>query len=307
MTNEQTPETVTPDVSAIPEDFNEYEAWRRESTKETPSDSSANVSTDESGAASETAIETEEDTSEEKPELKKKGGFKKRISKLTGRIADLERQLAGSAPAAKSGDEATKQETNAAAKVEADAYTVPKPELKDCVSVEEFADKLTDWKLEKKDHERNAAERASKVQSEQKQLVETWQTRQAEAKGRFADYDDALASVEDIKLSADLQSLFLDSEHGPELAYHLAKHRSELERIAKLAPLAAAKAIGSIEAQLSKETSPKETKKQVTSAPKPVQPISGGKASTTLSVYDSTLAEDFGAWEKLRNAELRNR
>ena len=145
-------------------------------------------------------------------------------------------------------------------------------------------------------HERRLAERDSEIEA-------------FKAKPEHEDWDERLARVGDVELTPHLEWLIFQS--GPELAYHLAGNRAELERVNKLGPLDAAIAIGEIRGRLNPPEKPaSDTKSQapastarVTSAPKPITPVGGETAGGTPSLNDEKLARDFPAWRKVRRAQ----
>lgn len=83
-----------------------------------------------------------------------------------------------------------------------------------------------------------------------------------------------------------------DSERGPEVAYHLATHREDALRIARMTPLAAAREIGRIEATLD---APKPRTK--TNAPPPPITLKGGTATTTKDP-DKMSSEEWLVWRE---------
>lgn len=106
------------------------------------------------------------------------------------------------------------------------------------------------------------------VQSVSQQVYEA---RVAVVRDRYADFDAVVANPS-LPISTDMAAVIMDSEHGPELAYHLGKNPGEAARIARLSPVAQAKELGRIEERLSApKTGPKPP-------PAPVQPV--GAASS---------------------------
>lgn len=86
-----------------------------------------------------------------------------------------------------------------------------------------------------------------------------------------------------------------DSERGPEVAYHLATHREEAQRIFRMPPLAAARELGRIEATLD---APKP--RIQSNAPPPPQIVKGGKTLAAKDPDKMTTDE----WLVWRNAQL---
>jgi hypothetical protein len=308
-------ETKATGAAAPPEtdDYADYAAWRAaqeaaaaDHDDDTPSEAPAakpEAESAEEADASEVSPEGDEEESEsdEQPgaeQPKRKGGFQRRIDKLTrekreleARIAALEAKLAGGAGTGAPPGEAEHQARPA------EAPGKPRPE--DFDTYEAYTEALTDWKLEQRERERAR-------QDAERRVFESWMERIDAARKAHPDFDEVVDS--DTPVSAAMQQAILESDQGAEIAYWLGKHPEEAERISKLPPIAAIREIGRIEALLSskKEPSPK-PKATITRAPKPVTPVSGGKASLTGDIYDPALAEDYTAWERARRAELKRK
>lgn len=147
--------------------------------------------------------------------------------------------------------------------------------------------------------QRNAAEAAQKesARTAVDSKFNLFRERTMALADRFADIE---AKVLDPTLPMDQATaeIIMDSERGPEVAYHLATHREELQRIQGMEPLARAREIGRIEAMLA---APKP--KTVTQAPKPVPTVGGGSSKATKDPDKMTPDE----WLKWRNAQLRRK
>ena len=141
MANDNTPATGSPEVSPE-ESFEQYEARFLAKSTEEPSDAAPVKDARKTVSESETEEDTEpeadndasddEEAEEEDKPKKSKGGFQRRIDKLSGRIKDLESQLA----AKPAGAATTETEAPAAT----NAFHVPKPKLEDFDSIEAFTD-----------------------------------------------------------------------------------------------------------------------------------------------------------------------
>lgn len=266
---------------------------------------------DESDEQSETAEaseaseeEQEEEGKEEEEEKPKKPlkGFKKRINKLNERLAAKEQEAEYWRRQALEGKGAqeTKPDLNKEAKTEG------KPKADDFDSHDEYVEALADWKTEQKLKEHDARQRETQAKTEHQSQVETYQQGIQVLMEKHEDFEEALESVDDIRVSPAVQQLLLDSKNGPDLTYHLAKNREEFERINKLSPLAAARELGKFEAGLSKPEPKQEARKQ-TKAPDPIKPLSGsGKSQSEKTIYDDGLSQaEFEALEKKRLAKKR--
>ena len=316
------------------EDFASYEAryYAERSTENTSEASPAVVAgesktatnsepVDDKGTAEEEADDEDASAStDDDKQPRRKGGYQKKIDKLTAKIRALEGQLAqpaGVKPAENKETAASQPppDPNEPNALKGDSFAAkfdkPKPTLEDCASIEEFTEKLTDWKADEREFAKKLDERKQAHKDLAKASADAWEAKQTDARTRHADYDDVLKTTTGIVLPRHVQAAILESDLGADIAYELANDHTELKRIAGLSVLAAARAVGKIEARLEAQTSTEVAsptpKPKVTNAPKPPSTVAGGRVVKSPDVYSDELASDFSAWEKARNAELRNR
>ncbi len=125
--------------------------------------------------------------------------------------------------------------------------------------------------------QRSAEERFSQQDSQRhrQQLEQQFEERSVKFAAEHPDFNDAVAELgQSVQFRPEVVEAIGLSDHGPALAYHLAKHLDEADRIARLPPHLAALQLGRIEAQI---TAPKP--KPVTNAPNPPPTLGGGSAS----------------------------
>lgn len=131
---------------------------------------------------------------------------------------------------------------------------------------------------------------AEREQEKHSRAQADFQRRTAEVRAKHSDYDEVLENAPNIGLHADTQRALLTSEHGPAIIYELAKNPAELERIASLPPLEAAREIGRLEARASVTPPPTTATKTATRPPAPPTNVSGSTSSTRsldeLSISD---------------------
>jgi hypothetical protein len=272
----------------------ESETTETEANEVTEPDHEDHVDESEKDKANESEID-------DKP--KKKGGFQKRIDKLNARVTEKEREL-----------EYWKQEAlkkpnaNPAQKVEANLKSTDgKPEPAKFDSHSDYVEALTDWKIDQKAKDRETKQAQDKVKSEHENVLKTYQDRVKAFSEKTKDFNDVLAEADDIQVSPTVQQLIVESEHGPEILYELAKNREEVERLNKLSPLSAAREMGKIESRFSSNSSDKKVEtKKITNAPKPLETVGGGgKGSTPKSIFDSNLSQS--DYEAIRREQLKRR
>jgi hypothetical protein len=175
------------------------------------------------------------------------------------------------------------------------------PKQDDFGTFEEYLEAKAEWiaekRVEAKLTEREQKQEQRKLEGERETVVKSWQQKVDAAVTKYADYGDALESVDHIEIPEQLQVAIMESDLGADLAYHLAKNPSELERITSLKPHAALMALGKIEDKLSQ--APAEVKKPVSKAPAPIKPL-GGKSDASPG---HSPADDMATFIRKRNLE----
>ena len=111
-----------------------------------------------------------------------------------------------------------------------------------------------------------------------------FQDQVAEARGRYADLDAAMAVAANANIvSADLAAMVLEGDAPVDVAYHLGKNPALARQLSQMPPLQAARELGRIEAQISKPQP-----RTATNAPDPITPVraggSAGKDPAKMSV-----------------------
>lgn len=267
----------------------------KETSQPAPSEQALAEPAAASGTVETEEVETEDKQDAEKdPETgvggdaagKKKGGFQRRIDKLTAKYADKEREAEYWRQEALKGARPNAEAPKPGAQ---DKNDPGKPKADDFGTHAEFVEALTDWKTDQKLKERDSKAEKSRIESDQQRIAREYLERSTKFSEKTPDFQDVIEEVDDVPLSPAVRDLFLTSENGPQLAYELAKSRDEFVRVNKLPALAAAREIGKLEARLSRpssEATPKETK--TTKAPNPISPVGGtGGASINKSIYDA--------------------
>lgn len=129
--------------------------------------------------------------------------------------------------------------------------------------------------------------RSRQVQEQQERDAQ-WATREQAFKQAHPDYEQRLSEVLP-RLSPQLRQGLGDSDMAPDLAYHLARHPDELQRLNGLQPLAVSRALGRLEQQLTVPSRPPAP--PPTAKPAPPTPLNGAgspgpRAITELSDTD---------------------
>lgn len=268
----------------------------QEVTTGTPAEETATEQTSEATESTAQEQQTQTDTEGEAP-ARKPNGVQKRIDELTRKSHEAEREAAYWRQRANGGPDG--------AKASAEQAAPSKPTPDKFTEYADYVEALTDWKVQEGVRAAMSAlnaDRAKEAQQKVRQTrEETWVERQSVVRQALPDYDEVLAST-DVQVSEHVQEVLLESEHGPALAYHLAKNPDEAERISALSPLAAARALGRIEASLSSPTQAPApaavAPKTVTKAPAPITPLRGTGGQFTKAPEAMTDAEWFASQRK---------
>ena len=243
---------------------------------------------EETGQDEETATD-EAKTDDEKKEDDKPDdpkGFQKRINEITlkRRTAEREAEALKKENEKLRADIEAKKETTAAKETEETPAT-GKPKEDDFDNYADFMEALSDWKVqgtiaaERKKWEAEKTEETANAEAEkQQQLIDG---KLGEGRKKYDDFDKV--AMDDVPYSQAMVDVVTDSDDFVEVAYYLGQHLDEADRISRLSPLAAAREIGKIEAQLSiphSEPTPEQqtedsTTKKTTNAPAPIKSIKG--------------------------------
>lgn len=160
---------------------------------------------------------------------------------------------------------------------------------------EQYIVDRTLWQL-RQDRKKEAEEEKKKqqvtsMQEEVTRVQKNWTTQSAKAKSKYQDFDAVVSSPTFVQTGV-TAFLIQDSEVAGDLAYHLATHPEEMDRLNKLQPHAAAKAIGILEKQIADSASTPKQKNIISQAPEPVSTVSGGAGiSDNVNLQDLPIDE----------------
>jgi hypothetical protein len=212
--------------------------------------------------ATETVEATEETVTEEQPDETKnplrdeKGKFKgvqARIDELTRARREAER----------SADYWKGIATHSTA-LDTAPETAAKPTAEDFDDYDAYVEALTDWKVDNKT--RDVAAKATQS-AEVSFRQSNWNDRQAAVVSILPDYNEVVGSS-DIELKQNVIDALMESERGPELAYHMATNPEYAAQLNKMSATGAALELGRLEASLDTPVS-----KPASKAPAPISPI----------------------------------
>lgn len=252
--------------------------------KEAPKTSAASPSTEQAEVETTTDADSETASEDQEQPAKKKGGFQKRIDKLTREKAELEGRLAAQAAAAKPVEKAPEPVKAAEGK----------PESKNFETYEAYVEALTDWKLDQKEVAKTKAAADAKAADEAKSSAQKWNEQLKDARSRYDDFDEV--ALADAPISQAVHDAIVGSENGADLAYFLGQNPAERERINALKPVAAHVALGkilaSLETSAESEEAPVEQKPKVSKAPAPIRPL-GTKSAIAAKRIDDMSTDEY--------------
>lgn len=262
-------------------------------------------------------VETEEhqDADDESDELdasdeagkskgKKKGGYQRRIDKVTKQREEAKRDAEFWRAKALEAKPAGEQKVEA----KSAADTSKEPQADQFEKHEDYVKALAKWEVKQELQAEKAQQREQTVKAEQKTQLKSHIDRVVAFEKATPDFKELMEDIADVRLSPAVNNAIIDSEHGPKLMYEFAKNPAELDRINALSPEAAARAIGRLEAKFDSSAEKKVeaaaviAEKKVTTAPKPITPLNS-KAGHSNSIRDEL---PYDEWVKIRRNELRN-
>jgi hypothetical protein len=128
---------------------------------------------------------------------------------------------------------------------------------------------------------KTAQERAQQAEQQAQAVrAEAWAERQQAVKQVLPDYDTVMSAAANVHVSQAVQEALLDSDMGPQLAYHLAKNPALAQQLSGMSQRQVDREIGRLEASLSKPGAAQKAP-PVSGAPKPGRPLGAGTSQNT--------------------------
>lgn len=180
--------------------------------------------------------------------------------------------------------------------------TDPRPQRSQFSDPDDYDEALVAWSSRKAEAETRAkVQRDAQQEASQKRfrdLADAWTDRRAEFMADHPDFEE-VAEADDLPITPTMSNAIWISEDGPAVAYYLGQHPEEAKRIAAMEPLQAIKAIGRIEAKVSREA-PEPKAEPV--KPKPIRPVGARTSASTKSPSEESMEE----YAARRTSELRS-
>jgi len=161
----------------------------------------------------------------------------------------------------------------------------------------EYVEALTDWKAEQAVAKRMEQDSNRKVVDTRTQ---TFSERQVAARAVMPDYD-AVVGASEAPISNHVGEAIMESDRGPELAYHFAKNPDVLVNLNGMSPTQAAREIGKLEATLPTVKAPVVPSKKLSTTPAPANAnVTQGRA--TQPALASASMDEYMAQRKSQGA-----
>jgi len=239
-----------------------------------------------------------------------------RINELVRKRHEAEREAAYWRGVAQAASNKSTVETPAPAAAPA------KPTADQFKTYDEYVEALTDWKSDRavekalatvntKIEEKSTQQTAAQQEADR---TKNWQARQEATKAVLKDYDEVVGESE-IPIAPHVGDLLLDSDHGPALAYKLAKDPELAEKLNRMSEKQAAKEIGKMEAAFdiaagssnsqTQTTAAPAAQPNVSKAPTPPRPVTQGRA--TSKDLSQMSMDEYVAARKAQGAGWANR
>lgn len=235
--------------------------------------------------SAEAIAETQEPEAEQSEQPRdEKGRFKpvqERINELTKQRHNAEREAAYWKAQASNSTQAARE-----------------PVAEEFADYSEYVKALTDYKADQKVNEVLSRRDLDQVSQAEQRVNEfrdqAWAERAAAARTELKDFD-AVVGATDVFLPKYVIEGLLESEKGPQLAYHLAKNPEIAKNLANMSQREADREMGRLEARLEK---PKLVTKPVSNAPEPISSVRGFNAGNITGDPTKMSPAEFASWAK---------
>lgn len=181
------------------------------------------------------------------------------------------------------------------------------PKMEDFKTVGDYTRALTKYEVAKAKREALANQEQAKQQTYAETRSEAFGKRQEDYIKANPDY---LSVVDDADFDVPTVALqyTIDSEYGPQLIHHLAKHPEIAERLRSLSPPRIIAELGKLEILFEKKPEPQEkpapATREVSRAPAPITPIEG-KSTPVVSDPSKMSFKELREYERNREAQRR--
>lgn len=233
-------------------------------------------------------------------EKKGKGGWQKRVDALTARNKALEERLARIEAREPRADNLSAEKTPASPPIDTSA----RPKQADFQSTDDYVAAMTRWTMAQ-----DAKEKESKAAQERtQQLFDSYNERLETIREKYEDWDEVSDSLANTPIPNSVHAAII-SMGDPELAFQLAKHPEEVEKLWNIVEErgdgAAVAELGAIRARFIPSTTNPQTPKAKTAPPPPIRPVRGTVTQSPPSIYSPDISD--ADYIRMRNKQARER
>lgn len=244
-------------------------------------------------AAAKAEADDDEDLSEK---VRKKIGAKHRAMKEAEEFAEQQynERKAAERRAEKLSQELEELKTKSRPDQANDAKASP-PKPEDFKTVAEYADALTDYKVEKKLAQIKQEDADARQKEMADRAKQEFSRRIAKVMKDIPDYEEVVSRA-DVDVPPHIAQHIVESDAGPQLGYYLAKNPDEFNRLRALSPIRAIAELGKLEIKLEKPAEPEKKTdaaplQQISKAPAPIEPLDGKSTPVTKDPAKMTFQE----------------
>lgn len=269
----------------------------------------------------EEAKDAKESEETEEPKQPSRGGFQKRIDKLTRRNYELEEMLERNSRHLEDVLGRIEQLRGTQPGTQQPVATAPeKPTVEKFKTYEEYMEALADWKADQRfqSYQRQQQEQAQLAaqQSEQQRLQQVFNNYNRAANVARETYDDFDETVNrsDIEIPQSVQLAVFETPNGPDIAYYLGKHPELCQELMQMSDVQAVMEVSRISDGLMQKPEEGQDKangngqqpppRRQSAAPAPIKPIGGGVHGGNSLPLDQV---DYRDYRRIRDQQVKNR
>ena len=181
------------------------------------------------------------------------------------------------------------------------AETNEKPKQDDFDDYNDYTEALTDWKVDQKKVEWDKEEKAKTENATYQEKMIKLEKGIDEGFDKYPDFAE-VALAKTVPITPLIKDILAETDNPADVAYYLGKNQSEAIRIGRLTPIAAAREIAKIEAEITvAPTAPAGTPKKITDAPPPIKPV--GSANVIGKDPENMTQKEYEKWREDNGAK----
>lgn len=159
----------------------------------------------------------------------------------------------------------------------------PEPDRSEFASEAEYLKATAKWMAKQEIAEERKREEQARQQAQQAELERVFSQRRDKAIAEIEDYAETITNST-VSIPDALVPAILESEHGPFIAYYLAKNPEEARSLAHMSQAKAIRYLVALERELDSDEPAEVSPKQRPRAPEPITPVKGTAASAPGTV-----------------------